>query len=88
MNLARSSLKMVEERQLDSKPSSVCILKRQLYIGTAENGLQVFDENLKPIGDNQCIHLGPIYGLTSLLNERVVIAADSGLFHINQQGKK
>ena len=65
----------------------MCLLKGQLYVGTRTNSLQVFDENLKHIGENKLEQLGPIYGVTPLLNETLVVAADSGLFHINQQGK-
>ena len=63
------------------------ILKGQLYRGAGQNHLQVFDENLKHIGENKLEQLGCMYGLTPLLNETLVVAADSGLFHINRQGK-
>ena len=67
----------------------MCLLKGQLYIGTRTNSLLFnFNKNLKHIGENELEQLGPIYGVTPLLNETLVVAADSGLFHINQQGRK
>ena len=88
VDLACSTLQKIDERRLDISASSMCLLKGQLYIGTETNGLQVFDENLKQIGDIQLAQLGCIYGLTPLLHETLVVAANSGLFHINQQGRK
>ena len=87
MDLASSTLQRVNYRELDLSPLSMCLLKCQLYIGDYKNGLQVFDENLKQIADMQLVQLGCINGLTSLLNEALVIAADSGLVHISRQGK-
>ena len=87
VDLACSTLQRVNYRELDSRPLSMCLLNGQLYIRTQENGLQVFDENLQRIGDHEGEDLGCIYGLTPLLNEALVVASDSGLFHITKQGK-
>ena len=87
VDIACSILQKVDERQLDTSATSMCLLNGQLYIGTGKNGLQVFDENLKHMGENKLEQLGCMYGLTPLLNETLVVAAKSGLFHINQQGK-
>ena len=87
VDLTHSTLHMVAEPRLYSRPLSMYLIKGQFYIGTEKYGLEVFDENLKQIVYNQLAHLGPINGFAPLLNEILVVAADSGLFLFNQQGK-
>ena len=88
VELTCSTLQRVNDQELDSWCYSMCLLKGQLYIKTIKHGLQVFDKNLKQIGENELEQLEPIYSVTPLLNDTLVVAAGTGLLHINQQGKK
>ena len=66
----------------------MCLIKGEIYIATKKNSLHVFDEKLNRTRDIQLVQLERIYGVNPLLNETLIVAADSGLFHINQQDKK
>ena len=84
-DLRSKPLQYIDKMFIDGSASSMFALEKEIYIGCS-GGLHIYNQGLKKCREIRFDKSMQVNGISSLPDKTLIVAAGSGLFHIDNQG--